>query len=182
MRVIGGIYRGRKLIPPTGDAIRPTTDRMRETIFNILSHSATALSGAGVLDVFAGSGAMGIEALSRGAAHACFFDRDRKACELVRKNIARLGLEDIATVKPVTAPRFPPSKNSYDFIFLDPPYRLDIIPEVIGSLKENGYLARNCMIVAEYSSGNILNHPDYLSLYKEKNYGEACISFLTYTP
>ncbi|VAW06847.1 16S rRNA (guanine(966)-N(2))-methyltransferase [hydrothermal vent metagenome] len=188
MRVVGGIHRGRKLIPPGGNAIRPTTDRMRETIFNILSHypaglaGTMGLAGARVLDVFAGTGAMGIEALSRGACHATFFDRDRKALQLVKKNIALLGLEDIVTIKSVTAPRFPPSKDSYDIIFLDPPYRLDIIPEVIHSLKENGYLAGNCMIIAEYPSGRILELPEYLSIHKEKSCGEAHISFLIYTP
>ncbi len=193
MRVIGGIHRGRKLIPPRGDAIRPTTDRMRETIFNILSHypagvsgirglaAINGLAGARVLDVFAGTGAMGIEALSRGACHATFFDRDRKALQLVKKNIALLGLEDISTIKSVTAPRFPSSKDSHDIIFLDPPYRLDIIPEVIHGLKENGYLAGNCMIIAEYPSGRLLEFPDYLSIYKEKSCGEAHISFLKHT-
>ncbi|PCI33441.1 MAG: 16S rRNA (guanine(966)-N(2))-methyltransferase RsmD [Alphaproteobacteria bacterium] len=178
MRIIGGAYRGRKLISPANKGIRPTSDRMRETIFNILSHSGTGLEGARVLDVFAGSGAMGLEALSRGAAHVTFFDKDRSSLQLVKKNIALIGAGDKSKVKPVTAPTFPRAQAPYDFIFLDPPFDLNIIGDCLDRLYDNGYLADDCMIVAEYAPATLVTFPDYVEVIKEKTYGDARFSFL----
>lgn len=178
MRVIGGEYRGRKLISPKGKNIRPTSDRMRETIFNILSHSSRSFEGANILDAFAGTGAMGIEALSRGAAKATFFDKDRSSLQLVKKNIDLLGISDKSTLKYVTAPNFLPTHTAYDFIFLDPPFDLDIINDTLRNLNENGYFAADCMIIAEYDPSNNLIFPDYVEVLKEKTYGDARFSFL----
>ena len=178
MRIIGGIYRGHKLFSPANKNIRPTSDRMRETIFNILSHSGTGLDGARVLDVFAGSGAMGLEALSRGAAHATFFDKDRASLQLVKKNISLLHAGDKATVKPVTAPAFPQSRTPYNFIFLDPPFDLDIIGGCMDRLNDQGYFADDCIVIAEYAPATRVIFPDYFELLKEKTYGDARFSFL----
>jgi 16S rRNA (guanine(966)-N(2))-methyltransferase RsmD len=120
MRVIAGEFRSRRLESIPGDATRPTADRVREALFNILQ---TRIAGASFVDAYAGTGAVGIEALSRGAAHAWFLERDRRALDTVRKNLASLGLERRATILAgkvlVTLERCPPG-----IVFLDPPYSL----------------------------------------------------------
>jgi len=181
MRIIGGEYRGRRLSPPADKTIRPTTDRMRETIFNILSHQAPALRGAHVLDAFAGTGALGLEALSRGAAHVSFFDRDRRALQLVKKNIALLKVEAKTTIKCVTAPNFPPATRPCDIIFLDPPYPLDLIPQTIEALECKNHLAENCLIIAEYQRNKEITFPKFLEVIQQKTYGDARFSFLRKT-
>jgi len=178
MRIIGGKYRGRKLITPANQDIRPTSDRMRETIFNILSHGSRSLEGALVLDVFAGTGALGIEALSRGAAHVTFFDQDQTALALVKKNVALIGAQEKTTLKCEIAPNLPRSNLAFDFVFLDPPYNLNLINETLTILEKNNYLADNCMIIAEYNSNNTLIINDNFSLLKEKTYGDARFSYL----
>lgn len=178
MRIIGGEYGGRKLIPPKGDKIRPTTDRMRETIFNILGHSPVSLKGARVLDVFAGTGALGLEALSRGAAHATFFDKDPTALALVKKNIAVIGAEDKTTIKCIIVPDVPRYPAPYDIIFIDPPYNLTVINDTLDSLRKNEYFASDHLIIIERSSTNSLIYPDYFDIYKEKTYGDSHVSFL----
>ena len=178
MRIIGGDHRGRKLATPADKNIRPTSDRMRETIFNILSHSPVELTGANVLDVFAGTGALGLEALSRGAAHVTFFDKDRKSLSLVKKNVALLKALEKTTIKCISSPKLPPSRIRYDVVFLDPPYNLDVINETISVLEKNVYLSDDVIIVIEYSSSNELIIPDFLKVTKEKTYGESRFSFL----
>src|SRR6202048_5181398 len=105
LRIVGGVHRGRRLIAPAGEAVRPTSDRAREALFNILSHGRFAadgipFAGAAVLDAFAGTGALGLEALSRGAAEIVFFERDREALAILRRNVAMLGKGDRARVVP----------------------------------------------------------------------------------
>ena len=179
MRIIGGAQRGQKLITPPDKNIRPTTDRMRETIFNILTHSSGGLEGARILDVFAGTGAMGLEALSRGAAHCTFFDRDKEALRLVKRNSELMGNLDKTTVRNVSAPRFLPSKTAYDVIFLDPPYGLDIISDTVNALRENDYLADHTILIAEYAAENNIPFPDFLTIIKERTYGDARFTILT---
>jgi len=178
MRIIGGAYGGRKLAAPKDKNIRPTTDRMRETIFNILEHSSDSIEGANVLDVFAGTGALGLEALSRGAAHATFFDKDPAALRLVKRNVALLAVGEKSTVRGVSAPILPACRKAYDMVFLDPPYNLTVINDTLISLVKNYYLSDSCMIIIEYSSSNQLILPDYFTVIKEKIYGDACFSIL----
>jgi 16S rRNA (guanine(966)-N(2))-methyltransferase RsmD len=132
MRIIAGEFRSRRLKSIPGAATRPTPDRLRETLFDIL---ALRIEGATFLDAYAGTGAVGMEALSRGAAHAVFLERNRKALEAIRQNLASLGIEARATVVAgpvlVTLPKY-----SADIVFLDPPYDLDreyaAVLEVLG--------------------------------------------------
>ena len=121
MRVIAGEFRSRRLKSIPGDATRPTPERLRETLFNIL---ALRIEGATFLDAYAGTGAVGIEALSRGARHAFFLERDRHALETIRENLASLGLERRATVVagPVLVTM---ARQAADIVFLDPPYNLE---------------------------------------------------------
>ena len=122
MRVVAGTYGGRRLTAPPGDETRPTSDRVREALFSVLGPS---IQGARVLDLFAGSGALGIEALSRGAAAAVFVDRSRKAVTAIRANLDGLGIE--AEVRPIEARAAlrtaSARREAYDLVFLDPPYR-----------------------------------------------------------
>ncbi|MDP1846927.1 MAG: 16S rRNA (guanine(966)-N(2))-methyltransferase RsmD [Solirubrobacteraceae bacterium] len=122
MRVVGGMYGGRRLTAPTGDETRPTGDRVREALFSVLGAS---IHDARVLDLYAGSGALGIEALSRGAAAAVFVDRSHKAVKAIRANLAALGIE--AEVRPIAARAAlraaSARREAYDLVFLDPPYR-----------------------------------------------------------
>jgi 16S rRNA (guanine(966)-N(2))-methyltransferase RsmD len=122
MRVIAGAFKGRRLKPPAWDGLRPTSDKLRETLFNIL---APRVPGARVLDGFAGTGAVGIEALSRGAAHVTFVDSDRRATALIQQNLASCGVERHYSIEqgPIETllPRLPPGER-FDLIVLDPPY------------------------------------------------------------
>src|SRR5256885_14287358 len=121
MRVIAGEFRSRRLKSIPGDATRPTSDRMRETLFNILQ---TRIEGTTFVDAYAGTGAVGIEALSRGAAHAFFLERNRAAVEAIRENLASLGLETRATV--LKGPALHTiARQRGDIVFVDPPYSLE---------------------------------------------------------
>ena len=123
MRVVAGLYRGRRLVAPPGDATRPTSDRVREALFSVLGQGS--IEGARVLDLFAGSGALGIEALSRGAAEAVFVDRAPAAIKAVRANLDALGIEaDVRRLDALAALRTASARaEAYDLVFLDPPYR-----------------------------------------------------------
>jgi 16S rRNA (guanine966-N2)-methyltransferase len=121
MRVVSGEARGRRLVAPAGQTTRPTSDRAREAIFNMLA-SLDAIDGATVLDLFAGSGALGIEALSRGAAHATFVETDAGALKAVRDNLDATGLADRATVVRANAADY---AATVDVAFIDPPYEFD---------------------------------------------------------
>lgn len=178
MRIIGGEFRGRKLISPADRKIRPTIDRVREDIFNILTHYENGLPGTNILDVFAGTGALGLEALSRGAAHVTFFDRDQTSLKLIKQNIARLNGIKKTTLKCISAPLLPRSTQKYNFIFLDPPYNLNIIELTIAALQENSYTTRGSILVVELKQVKTLALPCYLELLKEKIYGNIKILFL----
>src|SRR5438094_769920 len=128
LRIVGGVHRGRRLVAPPGDAVRPTSDRAREALFNILSHGNFAAAGlpfAGrpVLDAFAGTGALGLEALSRGASAAVFIENGRDALANLRRNIAALGEEDRAHIVAADATRPARAAMVCATAFLDPPYR-----------------------------------------------------------
>ncbi len=121
MRVIGGEFRSRRLKSVKGDSARPTPDRLRETLFDILG---ARIGGASFLDAYAGTGSVGIEALSRGAKHVCFLEKDRRALDVIRENLTALGLERFATVVAGPALRAIPNFPA-EIVFLDPPYELE---------------------------------------------------------
>lgn len=151
MRIIGGRWRGRRLAAPTGADTRPTADRARQALFDMLMHSpwaAGALPGASVLDVFAGTGAMGLEALSRGAGRACFIENGRPALAALRANIAACKAETVAEVIAADA-RKPPRGQACGLIFLDPPYGQGLVPAALAALGPAGWIAPGALIVAE---------------------------------
>jgi 16S rRNA (guanine966-N2)-methyltransferase len=153
MRIVAGTLRGRTLAAPSGPSTRPTADRVRQAVFDMLAHAEwggrTLLEGAAVLDAFAGTGAMGLEALSRGAGHATFMENDRAALAPLRANIGSCRAESRSTVLAVdvlAAPRAPAPAN---LVFLDPPYGRELVPRAIAQLTATGWIAPGSVIVAE---------------------------------
>lgn len=123
MRIIAGDWRGRKLVAPKGEATRPTADRTRETLFSMLTSRLGSFEDLRIADLFAGSGALGLEALSRGAAHCLFVENDRPALDTIRANIASFDCRDRTSVEAVSVMQLRPAREDYDLLFLDPPYR-----------------------------------------------------------
>ncbi len=157
LRIIGGAWRGRLIEAPADDTIRPTSDRVRESLFNRLMHGAAGtdfvLSGARVADVFAGTGAMGLEALSRGAAHATFIERDMGAHALIRRNVATLGAEDRASLMSADATNLPRAALAHDLALLDPPYKEGLLAPAMLSLARQGWLKPGALVSAEMDAG-----------------------------
>jgi 16S rRNA (guanine(966)-N(2))-methyltransferase RsmD len=180
MRVIAGAYKGRRLKTPTWEGLRPTSDKLRETLFNIL---APRIAGARVLDGFAGTGAIGIEALSRGAAHVTFVDADRRAAALVEQNLAACGVaggyaverDDVASVlqRPGTGERF-------DVIILDPPYEAPGIDRVLALAAAR--LAPGGLIVLERATRREPHVPAPLARARDVKSGDSTLTFYTMGP
>jgi 16S rRNA (guanine966-N2)-methyltransferase len=181
VRIVGGSLGGRRLAAPPGNAIRPTSDRAREALFNILQHSllmATPLAGAAMLDLFAGTGAVACEALSRGAAHATLIDRDAAALDVARANLATLGLAGRATVLQADATHLQPATRAAAFAYLDPPYRSGLAAAALASLADGGWLAPGGLAVVELAARETLAPPDRFVLRDERHYGAARLVFL----
>jgi 16S rRNA (guanine966-N2)-methyltransferase len=184
MRIIGGKHRGRPLSAPQGRAVRPTSDRAREALFDILAHGrladGPAYEGARVLDVFAGTGAFGLEALSRGAAQATFMEKDRTALAALRANIEVLGEARAAAVLPVDARRPPQAGAPCALAFLDPPYGEDLAAPALTALAAAGWLAPGALVVIEVAAKQTLAAPDGFALLDERRYGAAKLVFLRF--
>lgn len=154
MRIIGGKFRGRPIIAPKGDVARPTADRTREALFNILSHREDfSFEGARVIDLFAGSGALGLEAMSRGAEWCLFVETDAGARGAIRDNIEALGLFGQARLHRRSAASLgakPAGVGApFTLAFLDPPYRKNLAPPAMETLKSGGWLAEGALVVVE---------------------------------
>jgi 16S rRNA (guanine966-N2)-methyltransferase len=163
MRVVGGRLRGRVLVAPKSQAIRPTADRLREALFNILVHAyGDPVTGARVLDLFAGTGALGIEALSRGAAFALFIDDGAEARALLRENVAALGLGGTSRIFRRDATKLGPAHplEPFSLVFLDPPYGRGLAERALASAREGGWLTRDALIVVEESAKAAFKTPD----------------------
>ncbi len=151
MRIIAGAWRGRTLVTPSGLATRPTSERARQATFDMLAHAPwagrSALEDAVVLDAFAGSGALGLEALSRGAARAVFMDTSRAALDAIRANVA--ACRATAAVLPADATRPPRATEPATLVFLDPPYGQALVSRALTALATAGWLATGALLVAE---------------------------------
>ncbi|MEM9747539.1 MAG: 16S rRNA (guanine(966)-N(2))-methyltransferase RsmD [Actinomycetota bacterium] len=167
MRVVAGELGGRRLVAPPGTDVRPTTDRVREAIFNSLG-SLGVVEGAVVADLFAGSGAVGIEALSRGAAHCTFVENDRQAVAVIEENLAALGLEARSRVRRGDAMAAAPSLD-VDIVIADPPYDFDRWDELLGAIRAG-------LVVAE--SDRVIDPPDGWSVVRSRRYGRTWVSSL----
>ncbi len=181
MRIIAGAFRGRHLAEVgKGDRaahLRPTTDRVRESLFSHLTggHYDDPVSGARVLDLFAGTGALGLEALSRGADFACFIDSGRMALTLIDKNIALCRAGDQTRVMRADASRLPENPDApYDLIFLDPPYGMSLGERALASARRAGWIRDGALIVWEENAPPVI--PEFLSLLGQRSYGGTVIS------
>ena len=178
MRIVGGRHRGRRLAAPEGKAIRPSSDRLREALFNILAHGDFPdIEGARVLDAFAGTGAFGLEALSRGAAEATFIDRD---LDWVRRNAEALGETGAVPIAgDVLSP--PRADDSADIAFLDPPYGLGLAEPALDALREAGWIGPATCAIVEIGRGETLNASGFAAI-RQRNYGAARLLFLEVRP
>ncbi len=176
MRIIAGKFRGTRLQGPDDRSIRPTGDRTREALFNILAHGDAAPEGARFLDLFCGSGMVGLEACSRGAAEVWLIDRDTS---LAAKNVRALGRPDHVHLRRADATALPDPPARFDLVFLDPPYNSGLADTVLRSLLA-GWLADGASIIVELAAKEMLSVPDGLSLNQERRYGAARLVFLGY--
>jgi len=183
LRIVGGIHRGRRLAVPPGEAVRPTSDRAREALFNILSHGAfvTAglpFTGKNVLDAFAGTGALGLEALSRGAGAAAFIENGQPALAALRHNIAMLDEEERAhlVVGDATRPRRAPFACAV--AFLDPPYGSGLAAPALAALAAAGWLEPDALAIVELATAETPALPPGFALLDARVYGAARLVFL----
>lgn len=180
MRVISGTFKGRRLTAPAGMATRPTADRIKESMFNILAGS---VRNKRVLDLFAGTGALGIEALSRGATRAVFVDYAKAALAAIQSNIRELGLGDCTRVihwnilKNLNC--LIPERNGFDLVFMDPPYETNSVLPALEALLSCGALSAGARLIIEHSNRESIVRPmDKLIIADQRRFGKTLVSFL----
>jgi len=184
MRIIAGKHKGRRIeLGKDVNNVRPTSDFARQAIFNILTHGAHGQNGEtfigkNVLDVFCGTGAFGLEALSRGAASVTFIDMAREAIATARRNVDMIHETDNAEFVLVDATQLPKARKPYSLIFLDPPYFSNLIPATIKSLEAGGWLADDAVIVAEHDVKETLTLPNGFESVDQRRYGRAVVELI----
>ena len=181
MRVVGGRLRGRNLATPKSQAVRPTADRLRESLFNILTHGyGNAVVDARVLDLFAGTGALGIEASSRGAAFVLFVDDGAEARALLRENVETLGLGGITRIFRRDATQLGPVHplEPFSVVFLDPPYEKGLAELALISARDGGWLVEGALAVVEESTAAKFAAPEGYTEIERRDYGESELIFL----
>ena len=178
VRIVAGRHRGRRLVAPPGLDTRPTSDRAREALLNMLEHGVPPLRGSRFLDLFAGTGAVGLEALSRGAALALLVERARPALEAIRANIAALGEGERARVLPADATRLEIAPHPFDIAFLDPPYRAGLTRPALDRLVAGGWLAPGARVACEVAADEPLEPPPGLTVEDERRHGAARLVLL----
>jgi 16S rRNA (guanine966-N2)-methyltransferase len=180
MRIVGGRLRGRALKGPASDAIRPTSDRLRETIFNVLAHGyGDPVAGARVLDLFAGTGAMGLEALSRGAAFALFVDDSAAARGLIRENVEALGVGGQSRLFRRDATRMGPAapNEPFSLVFCDPPYGKGLAEKALASCAAGRWLTNDAFVVVEEAGDTPFKFPEGFALIEKRDHGETQLMF-----
>ncbi len=181
MRVVGGRLKGRNLASPSTQAIRPTADRLRESVFNILIHAYdNPIEGARVLDLFAGTGALGIEAVSRGAAFTLFVDNGAEARALLRNNVELLGLGGVTKVYRRDATDLGPAHpvEPFALAFLDPPYGKGLAEQALISLRDGGWLTREALVVVEEAKAAAFAAPEGFEELERRVYDDTEFVFL----
>ena len=181
MRITGGRFRGRNLAAPDDERVRPTSDRVRQAIFNILLHNdfgtGFSLEGAKVIDLFAGTGALGIEAISHGAAYALLVDDSAESRALIRTNVEAFGLTGATKIWRRDATDLGPlntgSGGPFHLAFLDPPYRQGLAAAALASLRDGGWLSANALAFVETAADETLTAPDGYRVVDERSYGET---------
>ncbi|WP_372914744.1 16S rRNA (guanine(966)-N(2))-methyltransferase RsmD [Sandarakinorhabdus sp.] len=174
MRVVSGRWRGRALIAPPGESTRPTSDRAREAIFSMLTSRLGGFDGLDVLDLFAGTGALGIEALSRGAGTACFIDNDAAAAKAIKANLAAMGAAGDVRQSPVAS--LGTALRSHHLVFLDPPYGLGLADPALSHLHARGWIAPGAIISVETAAADTLACE--WELLVERRFGKALVRLL----
>ena len=184
MRIVAGRYRGVALAAPKNPNIRPTSDRVRESIFNILAHSIEdfSLEGTRVLDLFAGTGALGLEALSRGAAYAHFVEDSADARGLIRRNIETLSAMGITKIYRRDAARLGEigTLRPFDLVFADPPYGKGFAEKALASATDGFWLAPGAIAVVEERADVAFSPPDSFRILDRRVYGDSAVHFLRY--
>jgi 16S rRNA (guanine966-N2)-methyltransferase len=181
MRVVGGRLKGRSLASPSSRDIRPTADRLRESLFNILIHAYDdPIADARVLDLFAGTGALGIEAISRGAKFALFVDNGAEARALLRNNVEALGLGGVTKVYRRDACNLGPAYpvEPFSLVFLDPPYRMTLAEKTLVSLRDGGWLNPAALLVVEEATAVAFAAPDGFEELERRAYDDTEFVFL----
>ncbi len=185
MRIVGGALRGRALSGPRSLTIRPTSERLRESVFDILAHRfSDPVTGANVVDLFAGAGALGLEALSRGAARALFVDDGAEARALLSANIEALGLGGVTRIFRRDAAKLgaAPPGEQFSLAFLDPPYGKDLATPALAALLDGGWLAPGAVVVIEERAKAQVELPSSLMREDERRYGDTQFVFARYVP
>lgn len=177
MRVISGEWRGRKLVAPKGDTTRPTADRTRETLFSMLTSRLGSFEGLVVADLFAGSGALGIEALSRGAAGCLFAEQDRDALDILRKNLGSLEATARADVRATSVLALGPAKRTYDLLMLDPPYGTGAASVALDKLNRLGWIGADSWISVETAHDETIDVAGF-AIDAERKVGKAKLTLL----
>lgn len=183
MRVTGGTLRGRMLESSTGLETRPTADRVRQAILNVLAHRSwngvDFFQECVVLDAFSGTGALGIEALARGAKKAFFFDTSVRARACTQRNLEVLELRDRAVVLPVDATKPPKATQAATLVFLDPPYGKGLATCAVSELERNGWIAEKAVLVVEAAKKESLSFPQAFTCLLTREYGATAVHFLS---
>lgn len=183
MRIVGGKHRGTALAGPKSMAIRPTTDRLRETLFNILTHAyADPIGEARVLDLFSGTGALGLEALSRGARFCLFVEESAEARGLIRRNVETLAQTGATKIWRRDATQIGPCSpmEPFSLVFLDPPYGKGLAEQALAACRAGGWLAPDALCVVEEATEAGFATPDGFEELDRRDYGESQLVFLRY--
>lgn len=175
MRIIAGQWRGRTIEAPSGDATRPTTDRVREALFSMLASRLGTFEGLHIADLFAGSGALGLEALSRGAAHCTFVEQDLAAIKSLEKNIATLNAN--ADIRRGSAEGLGAASHACDLVVMDPPYGSDLADKILANLTKQGWIGPSSWISVETERGASIAG-DGLVIEAARHFGKAQITLL----
>lgn len=179
MRIVAGKHRGRNLVVPRGHAVRPTSDRGRESLFNLLSHGDYGQPGpsifidAVVVDAFAGSGALGLEALSRGAAKCTFIENARDAQEAITANIETFGETETCHLIKTDVLRLPRAQTAANLVFLDPPYAKDILQNAFSVLVDRGWIDAQTLCCAEMAVRENFDEPTGFKIIDDRHYGRT---------
>ena len=182
IRITAGVFKNKTLAVPAGDSVRPTSDRARQALFNRLGHSfqniGFKLRSARVVDLFAGTGALGLDALSRGAAHVTFVEQNKNSLAVLKRNIYTLGVEDKVNILTADASALPAAARPVDLALLDPPYGLGLAEPTLAMLLNKGWLTETAVVVVETAATETLTAPDGLEIEDVRSYGRGALTYL----